>query len=157
MPENNLYQPRYSGFYRGGLRKYKKYLKGEIKQGAPGVESYYRNLMFRDLGNQQIQANQQVNRAMVGGFGMNAPTGLSSALMAQNQLRSDYGGANLTATRMQQQRMRELGGELSGLKQKQANWYATGIAPWVQYDMGLRQLNANEDIARLNASVAASS
>jgi len=152
-----LHYPRYSNFFRGGPGAYKKYLKDEIQQGAPGVEEYYRNQMFQDIGANQMQANEQVRRATTGGFGMNAPTGLTSALMAQNQLRSDYGGANLTATRMQQQRMRELGGELTGLKQKQANWYATGIAPWVQYDMGLRQLGLNRDIAVLNASVAAGS
>ena len=137
------------------MRPYERYLRKEIKQGAPGVESYYRQQAFRDIGNTQQQANDQVRRSVAGGFGMNNPTGLNAALYAQNSLRSDYGGANLMAGQMQRQRMSQLGGELAGLQQKKANVYATRANPYIQWMLGLGQLEANA--AATSASIAAAS
>jgi len=151
--ERQIAKPDAKRLRKQGFKQYERYLKGEIKQGAPGVEAYYRNQAFRDIGNTQQQANMGVDRALAGSFGINAPTGLKAALYAQNTLRSDYGGANLMATRMQQQRMRELGTELAGLQQKKANVYATRANPYIQWMLGLGQLEANQ--AAVSAQMAA--
>jgi hypothetical protein len=113
---------------------YRQLLRRDLRDTGRLGEQGYRAQAFGTLGAQQQQANQAGQQQLLGAFGMNQPTGLSSYLTTQNAMNADYGGANLGAQDARRKAMMGTGSELQNLYQRRANLYSTLVAPVLQSD-----------------------
>lgn len=146
-------EPKYKQYLDKRIRFYRQYLKGQLHEGGRTQEQLLRRDAYEDLAAQQAQANDQAKRAIVGGFGMNQPTGLTAEMMRMNALQADYGGADLAAKQAGRQAMMQVGGELEAQKQRQANWYATVVMPLLQkFSIDTQKEIAEAQIAAASAS-----
>ena len=138
---------------RKKYQKYDRYLASELKKGGADNQGHYLQQAYQTIGQRQQQANRSVDQSLAGSFGINTPTGLKAALYAQNMNQADYPGARVMAERMGQQRQKELWNERQGNLQKRSNYYGTMINPYIQWMLGLGQIDANA--ATTSASIAA--
>ncbi len=124
--------PHYAAYKKGGPGLFRKSLRQDLRGGGQSLEDLYRTMAFRDIGNQQTQARDMARRSVAAGFGSNTPTGLLPALEGQIALSAPYGEANLGAAEAARRAKNETGRELELSRQRQANWWATLVAPSLQ-------------------------
>lgn len=135
-----LKKPNYGDYKKGGIGLYRRFLRGELAGRGTSAEQGARARAFADTAQGQRQANDQGTRAIRGSFGMNAPTGLETALRTQTAQSAPYGEANLAAEELGKRQQLRAGSALQASKQGQANFYATLIAPLLQkYGLDISQ------------------
>lgn len=143
--------PRYKQYMDKRIRLYRKYLRNQFAEGGVTREQAFRQSAYADLAAQQSQANDQAQRAIMGSFGTNQPTGLTAEMMRQSALGADYGGADLAAREAGRQAMMQTGQELEAQKQRQANWYVSVVVPLLQK----MSMDVQKEIAEAQISAAA--
>ena len=127
--------PGYGKYNASGGGLYRRFLNQNLRERSPEyVGDVYRTQAFRDIGNQQSQANEQADRDLASsGFGgLSSTSGLSSSVRARSAAAAPYGEANLASRELARRAMMEVGRERSQENQRRANWWATLTAPGLQ-------------------------
>lgn len=129
----DVYEPNYKIFGKGGVGLYRNFLTRQLGgQGGYNVEHAYRNDAYRNIGQQQSNAQMGARQSMISSLGATNPTGLDSAMRSQIALSSPYGAADIGAKEAGRKAMLQTGGALEQSKLNQSAWYSTLVSNLMQ-------------------------
>jgi hypothetical protein len=129
-----VWKPKIGGWTKDpGIQLQRTYMLNELGRGGLNAEQAYRRAASEQIG-QNVQASQDAaRRGGAAAFGMGNPSGMVGRLQSAAQLSAPYASAELNAREAGRGAMLNTGQAYQNMKQAQANWYATGIGPWLQY------------------------
>lgn len=144
---SDTYHPDWDIGRTKGRKAYTKILNDALRNRT--ATQQYRQVAYDRLGAQQRSGEQALQDYGAQTYGFNNPSGMTTALIAQQRQRMPFGAANLAAKEAGRQSAMATGQAILNKQQQHANLYSTVIAPYLQNKdienqaaLGLAQLAA---------------